>query len=323
MVEDLIKILTEYAEVVIEKQESGKCDGYLIKMPPVSCKEYYFGYLMYLPFELRNNPVLLIEGPACSPGDLEKANELVYKKALFELSQGGFPRYLAHKVKCPLIMPLIPRLIDDENNTNIYSHALTSRAMNTKVYPIERADLQLINMFKDIKKLFLSAKIYLYDKFIISGFSAGGVLAHRFTILHPEYVFTAISGGAIHSFTLPLEQYKDEILLYPNGIGNTQIFCEFDFDEYKKVPQFFYMGDEDFNDPVPYNDSYTEEERQQIYRLFGEVGMPDRWNLFQDICKSLNLDNIIFKTYKGVDHRQADEAWDFIEKYVFELLQNI
>lgn len=292
-------------------------------MPPVSSKEYNFGYLMYLPFEIRNDPVLIIEGPACGPGDLEKASELVYEKAMFELSESGFPRHLAYEVKCPIIMPLIPRLIDEENNTNIYTHALTSRAMNTKIYPVERVDLQLINMFKDIKAQFESVNIKLFDKFIIKGFSAGGVLAQRFTLLHPEYVLAAIAGGSGSFLTLPLEQYKDELLIYPNGMGNTNEFCDFNFEEYKKVKQFIYMGDQDTNDAVPYRDSYTEEERQQIYRLFSENKFPDRWNLYQEIYKSLQLDNVVFKLYEGIDHRPGTEAREFIRKYVIDILQSI
>jgi len=186
---------------------------------------FHFGYFMYIPSVLRDIPVLIVEGPAVGEvGPIDKACEIVFDKAKFELSTGGFPHYLAKELQCPVIMPLFPRPEDKENNTNIFTHALTSRATAVKDCPIERIDLQLIAMFRDIKARFLRAGIKIFDKFIVKGFSAGGEFAHRFTLLHPQYVLASVGGGKMHAFTLPLKTYQEETLIWPNGMGIRTLF---------------------------------------------------------------------------------------------------
>ena len=306
----------------------GRADGFLFTGSPRPEAGFHFGYLMYVPLVLREMPVLIIEGPAVGEaGPMERACEIVYDKAVFELSTGGFPHGLARKLQCPVIMPLFPRPEDKENNTNIFTHALTSRAMSVSGSSafrlVERIDLQLIACFKDIKNRFLGGGIRLYDKLIVKGFSAGGVFAHRFTLLHPQQVLAAVGGGNMHAFTLPLRTYQGETLLWPNGMGNTDRYGRFDFDSYREVRQLFYMGDMDFSDPVPYEDSYTEEERQQVYRLFGKVGMPDRWNKYQELVRALGLENITCRTLHGLGHMPGREIREYIESFLGDILAGI
>ncbi len=305
-------------------RRDGNLDGFMFTGSARPDLGFHFGYLMYIPSVLRDTPVLIVEGPAVGEtGPIDRACEIVYDKAVFELSTGGFPHYLANELQCPVIMPLFPRPEDKENNTDIFTHALTSRAMTVTDCPIERIDLQLIAMFRDIKERFLRAGTRLYDRFIVKGFSAGGEFAHRFTLLHPQYVLAAVGGGNMHAFTLPLKSYQEETLIWPNGMGNAASFCEFDFDCYRAVKQLFYMGEMDFNDSVPYNDSYTEEERQQVYRLFGKVGMPDRWNKYQELVGTLGLDNITCRTIAGLDHRPGNEIRKYITAFLGDILAEI
>lgn len=124
----------------------------------------------------------------------------------------------------------------------------------------------------------------------------------------------------MHSFTLPLRTYQNETLLWPNGIGNADFTEDFDYECYKRVRQLFYMGDQDFNSDVPYGDSYTEEERQQLYRLFGEVDMPDRWNLYQKLVSELGLHNIVCKTNIGLGHRPGADIRGVIVSFLKDIL---
>ncbi|MDE6591780.1 MAG: hypothetical protein K2K57_01795 [Oscillospiraceae bacterium] len=189
-------------------EKNGDLDGFLFKGSAKPELGFNFGYFMYLPSVIIETPILIVEGPSVGEvGSMDKACEIVYEKAVFELNTGGFPHELAKILQCPVIMPLFPRPEDKENNTNIFTHALTSRAMSVTDSPIKRIDLQLIAMFQYIKNRFLHAGIKLYDKFIIKGFSSGGVFAHRFTLLHPQYVLAAVGGGNMHTFTLPLKTY--------------------------------------------------------------------------------------------------------------------
>lgn len=299
----------------------GNPDGFMFTGSARGELGFHFGYLMYVPSVLRDNPVLIVEGAAVGEvGPMEKACEIVYEKAMFELSTGGFPHYLANQLRCPVIMPLFPRPEDKENQTDIFTHALTSRAMAVTNSSIERIDLQLIAMFQDIKNRFSRGGITLYDKFIVKGFSAGGEFAHRFTLFHPQYVLAAVGGGNMHAFTLPLKTYQKETLIWPNGMGNTDAYCEFDFACYREVKQLYYMGELDFHDPVPYEDSYTEEERGQVYRLFGKIAMPNRWNKYQELVKILGLGNITCKTMAGLDHKPGKEIREYITAFLGDIV---
>lgn len=320
----MINCIAENDSVNDSFGRDGNLDGFLFTASAKPELGFHFGYFMYVPSVLRATPVLIVEGPSVGEvGPMDKACEIVYEKAVFELTTGGFPHRLARVLQCPIIMPLFPRPEDKENNTNIFTHALTSKAMSVTDSPIERVDLQLIAMFQDIKNRFQRAGVKMHDKVIVKGFSSGGEFAHRFTLLHPQCVLAAVGGGSMHSFTLPLKTYQGETLIWPNGMGNTDSYCSFDYDCYKAVKQLFYMGDLDFNDAVPYNDSYTEEERQQVYRLFGKVGMPDRWNKYQELVKTLGLDNIECKTNPGLDHRPGNEIRDYITIFLRDILAGI
>lgn len=321
---EIISCIAEKDSVDESLDRNGNFDGFLFTGSADPDAGFNFGYLMYVPSELRDRPVLIIEGPSVSEvGPMDRACEIVSDKAVFELSGSGFPHHLAKKMQSPIIMPLFPRPEDKENNTNIFTHALTSRAMAVRDSSIERIDLQLIAMFQDIRRRFSCAGINMYDRFVVKGFSSGGEFAHRFTLLHPQYVLAAIGGGNMHSFTLPLKTYGGEILIWPNGMGNMDSYCSFDFACYKAVKQLFYMGDMDFNDAVPYDDSYTEEERQQVYRLFGKTGMPDRWDKYQELVRALGLDNITCKTNAGLDHRPGKEIREYITAYLSDILAEV
>lgn len=316
----------EWVEAIAGKEpvresldRNGNPDGYLFTGTPQPEKGFHCGYFFYLPAVLREFPALIVEGPAVGEvGPLDRACRIVLEKALFELQAGGFPHMLAGNLGCPVMMPLFPRPEDEENN--IFTHALTSKAMSVSGAPLERVDLQLIAMFRHIREKFLHIGMKMNEKFIVKGFSAGGAFAHRFTLLHPQYVLAAVGGGCMHSFTLPLRTYQKETLIWPNGMGNIDEGSDFDYDCYQKVRQFFYMDDQDFNDDVPYDDCYTEEERRQIYRLFGKIGMPDRWKLYQRLIAELGLCNIECRTTHGLGHRPGAECREYITVFLQDVL---
>jgi len=97
-----------------------------------------------------------------------------------------------------------------------------------------------------------------------------------------------------------------ERLIYAVGIADIKELTgiEFDFKEFKTVPQYLYMGSIDDNDPVPHSDCYGDEEREIFIRVIGQT-WEERWEKAMDVYKEQNI-SAIFKTYPNVWHTITD-----------------
>lgn len=268
-------------------------------------KGFNFGYILYLPNEVGN--YLIIEGANTftSSFDIENANKLILDEALCEKNQ---IYKIANEVKLPVLYPLFPRIID--KNETIYNHTLATNSFNYKKKGLERTDIQLINMFKDVKNRLLNCNILLEDKFIINGFSASGKFANRFTILHPEYVKLCIAGGVSGVLTLPLKKYN-----WPVGISGLKN-VKFNINSFKKVKQFYYMGENDNNDPyifengkIKYQGIINKKELIELNKVFSNK----RWQNTIKFYNGLNI-NAKFKTYKNEDHNPICAYNDIINE---------
>ena len=79
----------------------------------------------------------------------------------------------------------------------------------------------------------------------------------------------------------------------------------------------FYLGAEDDNDSVPYDDSYDPAERTLVLELFGPTPV-DRWSFAQRILRDA-LPKAEFATYEGVGHEVTQamwvDIWAFLSRY--------
>jgi hypothetical protein len=123
--------------------------------------------------------------------------------------------------------------------------------------------------------------------------------------------------GAINALPMyPIETYQDTKLPYPLGTADFRSLTGADFDAraYAQVSQYLFMGYLDRNDTFPFGDSWDDDERELIAKLFGKEMMPDRWERAQQIISSLKLP-IQTATYNGVAHRTLPEMWDDIAAF--------
>lgn len=281
--------------------------GKLVRVP-VS-KGFNYEYILFIPDSIKNNTTLILEGSNTGKGTSntkEEANKIMLEDGL----DPTLPIYLiANDLGLPILYPLFPRIYNGEEG--IYNHMLSSNSLNSntkhlKELGLERVDLQLIEMFKDAKERLKEDNIEIDDKVIIDGFSASSKFANRFTILHPELIKLCIGGGLSGVLTLPLKELGNEKLLYPVGLGNFNT----NLDEFRKVRQFYYMGDEDTkNDPfvfdenneAKYNGIIKTDELIQMYKIFGKHPIEERWLKVQELYNLLGI-NAEFKTYEGYGH---------------------
>lgn len=307
-------------------------NGSLVVVP--KGKTFNFDYVLFIPENIENDTVLLIEGSNTngSTDDMKEANEVMLEEAL----NPNLPIFgVANELGLPVLYPLFPRVYNGRET--IYNHMLSSNSLKSDTFKLtelglKRVDLQLIEMFQDAKKRLESYGVSIMDKFIIDGFSASSKFANRFTILHPEYVCLCIGGGVSGTLTLPIKKVDNEELLWPVGIGNIEKLCGEKIDdkkieEFLKVRQFYYMGEDDLNhDPYVLNHQnvtnnrgiITTEELIQMYQIFGQHQIFERWKKSKKIYEEMGV-NARFITYQGVGHDPRPATSD-IKAEISELI---
>ena len=155
-------------------------------------------------------------------------------------------KVLIDKLNYPAMIPIIPRI------KNFYTTYLGSKIINNDFTNCNVNDNEkeiLINLDEQIKLMIEEAVEYLdiQKKAIIKGYSATSKFATQFSILHPEVIMFNLSGGTSGLSTLPCRSYNGVDLLYPIGVFN---ILNFNKDEFMKIKHFFYIGEEDNNNPA-------------------------------------------------------------------------
>jgi len=198
-----------------------------------------------------------------------------------------------------LLVPVFPR---PTKYSSIYTHALDRDCLTTDVEDLRRLDLQLGAMIDDAIKRLAERGWEVDRKVLMAGFSAGGMFVNRFALLHPDRVLAAAIGSPGGWPIAPTKTWRDEALTYPAGIADLRDLVGADVDQaaFKRIPLFFFLGDRDGNDSVPYSDSYDDNERKLVLSLFGETPVA-RWSEARDIYASTGA-NAEFRLYPGVEH---------------------
>ena len=273
---------------------------------------FNFGYFLFVPkdFEIKKYNYLLIENTNTGPSDTLQIHIDRAKDEVLTYSMGN---QIARKMKVLFLMPTFPRPFTE---WQYYTHAFDSDTFTAKGKSFENIDQQLLAMFYDAQKQLKEFGITIQPKFFLTGFSASGTFANRFAMLHPEKIQAVAAGGLNGIAILPLDSLNGKRLDFPLGKANVRQVTgkEINLEQFKNLPQFWFMGENDTNDAVEYDDGYTENERQIVYEEINKKMMPDRWNFVSDIYERQGI-NAKFITYKGVGHgtdgKIKDDIIDF------------
>jgi hypothetical protein len=269
---------------------------------------FYWDYYLYMPTSIKVKTTLLVIPNNTGTGsDDLKVHD---KAAKDEVASSAD---MANKLRVPLLVPVFPRPA-----TAIYTQALSRASMQTK--KIIRLDLQLLAMAADARKLLSSKGIEVEDKILLSGFSASGMFVNRFTVLHPDKVKAAAIGSPGGWPIAPVAKYNGEDLRYPIGIFDLEKISlpPFNLQAFKAVPMYFYLGTNDVNDSVPYEDSYEEKDRELINKNFG-CNLQERWHVSAEIYKSVES-RAQFDLYPCAGHEITKEMKDKIFHFFYDVL---
>ncbi len=290
------------------------------KVTPNSDSEYKWSYYLYIPAALKTNErkqklshILVVPNNTGKTDDRIEPHD---RRALKEVRQ---LQDLADALETILLIPIFPR---PQSHWKIYTHALDRDTLTNEIEGLRRIDLQLISMIDDARNNLTRTGNNIASKVIILGFSASGMFANRFTILHPSRVSAAVVGSPGGWPIVPVQQWENKALRYPVGIDDLQelVGKRFSLKEYQKVPQFLFMGANDENDSVKYNDGYDAVDRDLIYELFGKDLLP-RWNNAKEIYMSVNA-QAKFKIYENVGHDITPQMQADVLSFLKEVLSH-
>ena len=306
-------------------------------VPPNIEKGFFFGYAIFIPEGCKTDTTLLVHccntgGAGITDGKLDRTKpsitledgELAAKLQSFSPNEA---LWCGYDLKMPVLTPLFPRV------RGFYTHYLTSKVYNNDVSDLIKineewkdygylskeeiiiikeklVDLpkQLANMLDNAKDVLTVLGINIDSKVILEGYSASAKFANLFTALHPEKVKACVAGGTSGNIILPMKQLEGQELKFPLGIADVK---DFDLESFAKIPQFYFIGDQDNNDPaevkeivdgkyIPeYPDCYTTHETTQIHTLLGKT-VQERFEKTKEYYEQYGI-NAKFKKYYG-DH---------------------
>ena len=200
------------------------------------------------------------------------------------------------------VVLLVPAFIRPGEDWKIYTHALDRDALTTRRTDLARIDLQLLAMVDQARSELAKQGIQTEEKFLIQGYSASGMFANRFAMLHPTRV-KAVAAGSPGGWPIaPAPAFNGQALPYPAGIGDLAALTgqPLDTQTYKSVPQLFVMGSLDDNDAVDFRDGWDEDAATLVDRLFGKDPLA-RWKPAEELYKTAGA-NAQFVLVDSVGH---------------------
>ena len=257
---------------------------------------FHWPYLLFKPTTLRHATLLVVPnntGFAVERLEFLRANGVCELQGMSEL---------ANRLGCPVLVPLFPRPATDGEARNLYLHALSLASMKTEVPAWKRVDLQLLAMIRHAQAGLKDAGQKMDSKVLLWGFSASGQFVSRFTLLHPEAVLGVSCGSPGGWPMAPVPEVDGEALNYPLGTADLQKFSggPLRIEALKQVRWFFFLGDQDENDAVPFRDAFSKADEELVRRRFG-ANLPARWRAAERLYAGLGL-QAQFVLYPGVAH---------------------
>lgn len=272
--------------------------GTLYKYAANPSAGYNFDYLLYYPVKLKKDKSLHLLVETNNTGVLNDTIAVHEKAAINQASESGVGNYTAEKLGLPFLVPIFPR---PAKEPLLYTHALDRDTFLAKG-ELKRLDLQLIAMVENAKQQLAKQGYAVKQKIFITGFSASGTFANRFSLLHPEMVQAVAAGGINAMVILPKDKINGKRLEYPLGTCDIKAVTgkKVNFKEYTEVPKMLYMGEKDDNDAAAFDDAYNAQERELIYSVMGK-DLHQRWQFMRKTYDDAGIAGE-FITYPGIGH---------------------
>lgn len=285
--------------------------GRVIKVNAKEERGFYSEYYLFIPDTLKKSDAIFLLAEPNNTGFVDD-NHRKHRDAAYDIVRFGQANAIARQLCLPLLVPCFDR---PETNWETYTHALDRDTLLIEDGALRRIDMQLLAMIEDARDVLAKKDIRIEDKVFLNGFSASGSFVNRFTALHPDKVAAVAAGGVNSMVILPVGQRKGRDLIYPVGVADLEEIAgvPFQFEAFASVPQYYYMGQEDENDALSYDDAYSDLEREIVKSVLGE-DMALRFENCRDIYESQGI-SAVFRTFPGVGHETTGEMNEVIVSF--------
>jgi len=298
-------------------------------------KGFHFPYLLKTSKKTVNANYIVVESN--NTGDSKTIKKMLgkAKKSL----EWSFGPDVAKKLNYPFLMPVFPmatkeveKVLTDKNKWKYYFPQLDSDVLKIDLDKYKRIDLQLIAMIDDARERLLKENNQnINEKVIMVGFSSSSLFSARFTFLHPDRVSVAIGGGIGGLLPVPADKINGIEAIYPIGTYDFEKITgkNFDLEEFKKTPQFYYQGTKDKSSPFRRGaEDLTDEEYEIVKKLFVDglpfedkpVSLKVSTAMWKNSQKYINqiVDNVKFESPKNLDHeitpKMKNKSVEFIKE---------
>ncbi|RQH00087.1 PKD domain-containing protein [Natrarchaeobius oligotrophus] len=273
-----------------------------------------YPYLLYAPsiVDPEADRPILVEPANSGTADDDMA---VHEEAGRDLV--SFQNELADRIEVPFVVPVFPRPATEPVDWSHYTHALDDTTLALSDTPLERIDEQVLRMVEDAQERLVEGDYPVRtgeNDLLLNGFSASGNFVDRFTFLHPKRVNSVTAGGLNGMALLPVEEVDGETLPYHVGIADVAGLTgdPVDLEAVDDVDQFLYMGADDQNDTIPYDDAWTDDDlRQTALSIYGDDMIDERFVRSQELYRKAGID-AAFRVYEDVGHEVPPHVRDDI-----------
>lgn len=218
---------------------------------------------------------------------------------------------LLESLQTPVVMPVFTRV---SSAPGLRPASLNREIMQIQEGSLKRPDLQFQAMLKDARRRLKKEGIKTYKKIWLNGFGPSGNFCMRFTFLHPKSVQAAVCGGTDAIAPLPLDSWAAQPLRYPLGTAGIKEWTgkKFDLKNWKRVPQFYYIGAKDQNFSLATDAFLGQEDAQEALDTFG-LGLNERWTNTLQVLRQSGA-RIQTQWYYGKGYEPAwSDAADFFK----------
>ena len=225
-------------------------------------KGFNFPFRIIIPKNLSDSPELIY---ACNlpqdyTKDCDNMDELI-ERTRNEIHTDPTQRHLSLTNGNPMMIPFVPRLKTFRPNflgrdclNNKFELKDSDKRFEDSIHMYDNLADQHKAMIEYAIESLRNEGINVDDKAVIVGYSEGAKFASHLALLHPEVIKTVVAGGTGGVISMPVDEVDGYEFVYPTGIAGLK---NFNYDSFKDITFFYYMGDTDKSDSaMPNFDDY-------------------------------------------------------------------